>query len=142
MTELYFAYGTNLDPSGMRRRSRTAAAVGPATLRRWTLTFAASGWPTIRPDPAGCVHGLLWRVDAEALQALDEYEDVSGGLYQRVTLDVSDARGHIRPSHVYIANGTSEGPPRPGLVAQLIEAAEQVDLNDAARDLERFLRRE
>ena len=36
---LYFAYGSNLDPTQMRRRCPTSAPAGPATLDGWRLAF-------------------------------------------------------------------------------------------------------
>lgn len=134
----YFAYGTNLDIEQMTARCPTARPLGPAQLRGWRLTFGPSGWPTIRREPMEVLHGLLWMVDQRAMQTLDEYEDVEGELYRRLSVDIHKPSGETVAAEVYAETDAREGAPRAGLVAELIAAARLAGLTDALPALERL----
>ena len=106
----------------MLARCAGAAALGTATLAGWRFVINPDGYGSIAPQPGGIVHGVLWRLGARDLAAINAYENVAGGLYVRRTLPVMHA-GKRRMSLVYIAARRGEGTPRPGYVAIVVAAA-------------------
>ncbi len=107
-----FVYGTLMDDAlvaeltGRRCRKETAVLAG---YRRVT---PAGGFPFIVPDSAAVVHGfLLYELDAEALHALDRYED-EGHLYRRTAVTVSSGgREHSCMTYVGIAAALTRSAP-------------------------------
>ena len=126
----YFAYGSNLVIEQMKRRCPSFAAhpavQGRAVLPGYRLAYPVMshgdwGGGVAGLEPAGpdeAVHGVVYEVDDAALAALDQYEDVAGGLYRReaVTVRLDDGRdcrcityfaipepgGPFRPSRRYV----------------------------------------
>ena len=106
---LYFAYGSNLSKQAMRRRAEASRPLIAAILPGHRLTFESNEPPgskaaffaNIRPD-AGCsVPGALYELDTGALEALDAYEDVQRGVYERAILRVLRADGRLEGAIVY-----------------------------------------
>lgn len=79
----YFAYGSNMSPAQMAERCPGARALGAAALQSWRFHITTRGSASIRPDPDGVVHGVLWRCDAAHFHALDRYEGLHWGNYHR-----------------------------------------------------------
>src|ERR1700752_1388801 len=88
MMRLYFAYGSNMCRAGMASRCRDAVPLGRARLDGYRYVIHVDGYATVRPAPGATVQGILWRVSARDVTALDAYEDVAGGLYRKVSLPV------------------------------------------------------
>jgi gamma-glutamylcyclotransferase (GGCT)/AIG2-like uncharacterized protein YtfP len=126
---LYFSYGTNMDPVGMRERAPGAKSLGPARLGGWRLTFTADapdtgfGVPHIQPDENDEVWGVLWDVAEEDVNALDEYEGIAAGAYVRHTIavsrgdDVVEALTYLAQAHLYRS-------PSKEFVEQIVRGAE------------------
>ena len=104
----YFAYGSNLHPRRLLRRTSSARALGRAWLRGYRLRFHKRG----RDGSAKCnawftgrrtdlVHGFLYRIARGERQALDRAEDVGSG-YDRTRVWVS-VRGRPRAVFTYLA---------------------------------------
>lgn len=72
MSLLYFAYGSNLNLRQMAGRCPDAEPMGPALLRGHRLVFR--GVADVEPARASIVHGGLWSITDECLEALDRYE--------------------------------------------------------------------
>ena len=85
---LHFAYGSNMSRALMGARCRGAEAIGTATLSGWRFVVNPEGFGSIAPRPGGCVHGVLWRLSARDLAAINAYESVDSGLYVRRRLPV------------------------------------------------------
>lgn len=123
---LYFAYGTNMDPDGMKERAPEAVALGAARLPGWRLTFTADspddgfGVPHIDPDPDGEVWGVLWETTEADMRSLDDYE---GSAYTHEVVAVSHD-GRDVEAVVYLAKPTGYRKPSPGFVETLIRGAE------------------
>ncbi len=88
-----FVYGTLMDDAVVEeltgRRFRKEAAV----LAGYCRITPEGSFPFIVPDSAAVVHGfLLYELDAEALHALDRYED-EGHLYRRTAVVVRTGSG-------------------------------------------------
>lgn len=68
----YFAYGSNMNLEQMAVRCPGASPVGSAILAGYRLTERQ--YADIDRSPGSSVNGLLWRVTAADLVALDRYE--------------------------------------------------------------------
>lgn len=106
---LYFAYGSNLSKEAMRKRGPTARPVIAAMLPQHRLTFesnepegsAPAYFANVRPHAESTVPGALYELDEAALDALDAYEDVARGVYERCRLTVLRADGKREPAVMY-----------------------------------------
>jgi Gamma-glutamyl cyclotransferase, AIG2-like len=110
---LHFAYGSNMSRALMRRRCPTAEAAGLARLDGWRFICTHDGYASIVPALGSAVHGVLWRLTPRDLAALNAYESLDSGLYQRRVLPVRQAR-RIVPALAYVGRSPGEGRPRPG----------------------------
>ena len=119
---LNFAYGSNMSGEGMRIRCPQAQAVGPARLDGWRFIINTDGYASIVPSPGGTVHGVLWRLSARDLRALNAYEAIDSGLYIRRMLSVRCGNARQR-ALVFIARRSERGRPRPGYLAPIVAAA-------------------
>src|SRR5919204_4965681 len=134
----YFAYGSNMSRTDMARRCATAAAIGPARLEGWRFIVTGDGYASIVPAPGAVVHGVLWRVSARDLAALNAYENLDSGLYVRRILPVRIVE-RIVAAMVYIGRDRRPGQPRPGYQRVLVAAAREWGLPEAyVRSLERW----
>jgi len=124
---LHFAYGSNMSRALMGARCRGAEAIGTATLSGWRFVINPEGFGSIAPRPGGRVHGVLWRLSARDLAAINAYESVDSGLYVRRRLPVR-CGGVQAMALVYIARRQGEGTPRPGYISLVVEAAREWQL--------------
>ena len=124
---LHFAYGSNMSRALMAARCRGAQAIGTATLAGWRFVINPDGFGSIAPQPGGCVHGVLWRLTARDLAAINAYESVDSGLYVRRRLAVrcGDAQA---VALVYVTRRQGSGTPRPGYVELVVDAAREWEL--------------
>ena len=106
----------------MLARCPGATALGTATLAGWRFIINPDGYGSIAPESGGVVHGVLWRLTARDLAAVNAYENVAGGLYVRRMLPVLH-EGRRERSLVYVAVRQGEGTPRPGYIAIVVAAA-------------------
>ena len=123
----YFAYGSNMDVNQMAERCPGAIQAGVAVLPRHRFLINARGVATIVPDLTERVYGLLWSLSPKHVAALDGFEGVAIGHYQRRYLSVS-AHGLPRLALVYVAVNSEPGPPRPGYVEKILVAARGLGL--------------
>lgn len=104
---LYFAYGSNMDPSQMQGRCPGARALGAARLPGYRLLFRwdSPGWgggvADVQEDGETEVWGVLWEISDEHEAGLDEYEAVADGVYGKRTVTVEAADG-LRDAYLYI----------------------------------------
>ena len=137
---MYFAYGSNMSRGPMRSRCPTAQAANRAVLRGYRFVIMANGYASVVPAAGEEVHGLLWRIGPQDLAALDDYEDVAGGLYRHATLPVLQGDDTVS-ALVYLGCEQREGRPRPGYIALVVEAARECDLPERyIEGLARFAR--
>jgi len=135
---LYFAYGSNMSRGPMRRRCPTAREAGIGVLRGHRFLIMANGYASVAPAPGCDVYGLLWRIGPPDLAALDDYEDVAGGLYVRNTLPVLQD-GQTIQALVYLGCERREGRPRADYMALVVNAARECGLpEDYVAKLERL----
>lgn len=85
---LYFAYGSNMNRAGMAARCPGARALGVAKLTGWRFIIGIDGYASILRAPGGETIGILWRLGARDVAALNAYESLDSGLYSRRQLTV------------------------------------------------------
>ncbi|HKA80727.1 MAG TPA: gamma-glutamylcyclotransferase family protein [Xanthobacteraceae bacterium] len=124
---LHFAYGSNMSRRLMGARCADAPALGVATLSGWRFVINSEGFGSIAPRAGGRVHGVLWRLSARDVAAINAYESVGSGLYLRRRLTVRHGGRHVA-ALVYIASRQGEGTPRPWYIQLVVEAARDWDL--------------
>src|SRR5579884_4304702 len=117
----YFAYGSNLCVRQMALRCPDAADPRPAVLSDHDWLINQRGVATVEPFAGTQVHGVLWQISDHDLATLDSAEGVPVR-YRRDLLTVSTDDG---PSDawVYIDLSVTPGPPRPGYLERIIDAA-------------------
>lgn len=75
-----FAYGSNLDLSGLRHRCPSAQVISPGRLKDYRLGFTrhSTGWncgvADVLPSVGEDVWGLVFEINESDLSALDKYE--------------------------------------------------------------------
>ncbi len=97
---LYFAYGSNMDLSRINGRLGRIPPYQPGKLPGYALRFnkiasehSKEGYANIVECATEAVWGLLYDVSEEELAALDRYEGVSGGHYERKEVKVETDSG-------------------------------------------------
>jgi len=126
---LYFAYGSNLDRALMRANCPTARPLGVAMLDNHRFIIAACGYASVQPRVGSNVPGVLWQITPRDEDALDRYESIATGLYDRATLPVRRQGGRMNVL-VYIACARGTGRPQPGYLERVMAAARDWRLPD------------
>ena len=103
---LYFAYGSNLFPSRLRRRCPSARFRGAAAIDGYRLVFHKIGRDGTAKadfveDGASVLHGALCRIAGEDEPSLDRAEGRGTG-YRRIGVEVY-AAGERTPAETYRA---------------------------------------
>jgi hypothetical protein len=119
---LYFAYGSNMDVNAMGRRCPRSRALGLARLERHRLAVMREGWLTAVRNPSSAVHGVLWDLALSDIAALDRHENLSQGLYVKLTQAVIAERGP-KQAIVYFGVNAGPGAARPAYLAEVLAAA-------------------
>ena len=101
----YLAYGLNLYMAGMRQRCPHARPAGIRLMADAKLVFR--GVADIEYHPGGMVPCGLWEISASDEAALDRYEGVAGGLYDKYDIKI----GRNRTALVYFMNDRGRFPP-------------------------------
>ena len=105
---LYFAYGSNMDAAGLRRRCPKARALGLARLARHRFVLMRNGFASVRRDPVADVHGVLFDLALSDIRPLDRYEEIDTGLYTKVVHPVLRHQGRPVQALLYIGNDPIE----------------------------------
>jgi gamma-glutamylcyclotransferase (GGCT)/AIG2-like uncharacterized protein YtfP len=135
---LHFAYGSNMSRLLMAARCPGAQALGIATLSGWRFVINGQGFGSLSPRAGSRVHGVLWRLTARNLAAINAYESVDSGLYRRRRLPVRCGLGQLS-ALVYLTAQQGEGRPRPGYIHLVVQAARDWNLPERyVRSLQRW----
>jgi gamma-glutamylcyclotransferase (GGCT)/AIG2-like uncharacterized protein YtfP len=121
----YFAYGSNMVASQMATRCPKASVIGVACLQGYKFLINARRVGTVVPDPIHQVYGLLWEINPEDLRALDLYEEVQSGLYEKATVVVEFLSDRRVEALIYLATDQSSGWPRPQYMKDVVAAAKK-----------------
>ncbi|MGB7938967.1 MAG: gamma-glutamylcyclotransferase family protein, partial [Pseudolabrys sp.] len=112
---LYFAYGSNMDRSAMKRRCPGARAVGPGVLEGYRFFVGVDGWGSVRASRGDAVHGVLWRLTPRDIAVLHAYELLHQGHYDVRHLPVRHGSRLLR-AMVYLLRRRAIGMARPGYI--------------------------
>jgi gamma-glutamylcyclotransferase (GGCT)/AIG2-like uncharacterized protein YtfP len=124
---LHFAYGSNMSRRLMHARCAGAREIGLAVLEGYRFIIAGDGYASVVPQPGARVHGLLWRLGARHVCALNRYESLDSGLYHAAILPVR-SRSTSVPALVYVARSRRPGKPKPGFHDLVLAAARELNL--------------
>jgi hypothetical protein len=102
----------------MHQRCPAARDLGTVQLDGWRFLTNQEGYATLTPDPSAYVLGVLWSLTSACEAALDDYEEITTGLYTKVYLTIQDT-----PVLVYLATNVLPGPPRSGYLEAIIAEA-------------------
>jgi hypothetical protein len=131
---LYFAYGSNMDREGMAGRCPRARLIGLARLPRHRFFIMSEGYASIMRDPRRAVLGALWDVPFADIPSLDRYEQVSAGLYSKITQPVvieDKTLGGAKRALVYVGRSARPGKPKPGYLELVLQSARSLGLPDS-----------
>jgi len=123
---VYFAYGANMERAAMRRRCPGAAALGIARLTGWRYLIV-DGYGSVAPARGRQVFGVLWRLTARDLAALNIFESLASGLYRRRLLTVVAGARRAR-ALVYVGRPHGRRRAMPGYQERLVAAAAEWQL--------------
>jgi cation transport regulator ChaC len=124
MKTLYFAYGSNMDEAQMAHRCPGAEMTGVGVLHGYRFIINNRGYATLCAESSGTVSGVLWRLAAEHEAALDRYEGVASGLYDKCYRTVNISESDTVLALVYIDHcNRSIGLPKQGYLEKIIAAA-------------------
>lgn len=123
---LYFAYGANLDVAAMAQRCPRSRLVGVGRLARHRFAIMKEGFATVVRDPQANVHGAIYDLALADIPALDRYEEVSSGLYQKVTQPILRQQGGPVRALVYVGRGgeARNAVAKPGYMEAIIAHAQ------------------
>jgi gamma-glutamylcyclotransferase (GGCT)/AIG2-like uncharacterized protein YtfP len=105
----YFAYGSNMDEKRLRERIGEFERGKIAYLQRYRLVFDKSadspqvGFANIISDKEKVVIGVLYELNHNQLQILDDYEGVAHNQYKRSSVKVIDERKQSIEAMTYLA---------------------------------------
>lgn len=124
---LYFAYGSNMDRAHMKKLCPQAEPMGVAEIVHHAFFISHGGYGSIGRKRLSTVKGVLWKISARDLVALDGYEAVGDGLYQHAFMPVK-FDGKLMKALVYVANDPRQGRCRPEYRRMVFEAAKSWNL--------------
>lgn len=133
MSDLYFAYGSNLKWTWLVERVPSAARRGIAHADGVRVVIDklgrdGTGKANLAAHPGGRAWGFLYRLDADGWRRLDGFE----GGYARLSIDVTDEAGAAVSAQTYRAIEPIAGlAALEGYRALIVEGAREHGLPDA-----------
>lgn len=112
MRRLYAAYGSNLHKGQMSRRCPDAKPIGKTVLKDWRLVFR--GVADVEPHDGSSLQLGLWEISEADERALDRYEGVEFGLYERAVLRLTRTDGSHEDALIYLMREKGVKPPGDG----------------------------
>lgn len=134
----YFAYGSNMWIAQMNSRCPGHVRIGYGILHGYRWIINSHGYATLVTDPDEAVHGIVYTLTATDEKNLDDYEEVSLGLYRKQDCMVKMKEREVK-CLVYIDPVTSEGVPDAAYIARINYGLRDADLPD--NYVERVIRR-
>jgi len=110
LSNLYFAYGADLDLDNLKRRAGHAEALSSASLPGFKLAFFGhdplwdGAMETLVRDPHAVTWGVLYRLDPTAWERLDTLVGATldgSGLYFHYPVEVTTPDGHVHAVRTY-----------------------------------------
>lgn len=105
--EMYFAFGSNMNPERMRQRKAFFTARVGAKLPDYKMSFSfrgpsGCGGGNITPEKGSLVFGALYSLEDGGLDKLDVFEMVAHGCYRREKVTVEALDGETTEATTYI----------------------------------------
>ena len=105
--EIYFAYGSNMNPDRMKKREAffTTRVCGKLLGYRFSFSFARPdgyGSANITPEKNSVVYGALYCLQSGGLDKLDVFEMVKQGCYRREKVTVETLEGEKIEATTYV----------------------------------------
>ena len=98
----YFAYGSNMNLEHMRRLCGwNFTVLGAAFLKNYELGPDIRGYANVRPQAGKQVAGVLYEVDQQSLDALDEFEGYPE-VFSRSEVKVEGEHGQSFTAWIYV----------------------------------------
>ena len=119
---IYFAYGSNMCPQQMAVRCPGGRAFGQAELRDWQFLINTRTYATVKAAPGASTHGVLWSLTPANITALDVYEAVADGMYNKISLIVQIVGEQVE-ALVYIDPVCEPGQPGPDYLQTILDGA-------------------
>ena len=137
----YFAYGSNMWNEQMRKRCPQSRKIGVAVLPGYRWIITTRGYASMVESPEEQVEGVLFEISESDEQALDRFEGVASGNYQKHDLTVRQGN-HDVIAMVYIDPITAEGEPKEEYIHRINAGLADADLSDRyiTRQVRRFIR--
>ena len=128
----YFAYGSNMNLEQMARRCPGAQLGSRARLPSWRYFINGNGYAGIEEFSGSEVCGCLWKLDYRHWEALDQYEGVDGGYYEKKILKVEREIGNEEiDAWVYLSNDYDYWIPSSEYQANVIRGAKDASLSNS-----------
>ncbi len=120
---LYFSYGSNMDRQAMQARCPHALPLGLARLAKHQIFVMEDGYASVRHDQGSMVHGVLYDLPFSDVASLDRYEEVSRGLYRKLTQPILRAGAAPVRALIYVGRDQKAGQPKSDYWAGIVAAA-------------------
>ncbi len=120
---LYFAYGSNMDKAAMQALCPKSRPLGLARLAKHRLFIMEEGYASVRADASAMVHGVLYELALGDVPALDRYEEVSRGLYRKITQPVLRTGAAPMRALIYVGQSKVEARPKADYWQSVVTAA-------------------
>ena len=135
----YFAYGSNMAISQMRQRCPGCRRLGKASLPGYEWIITTRGYANVVAHADAIVEGILYELTRDDEEALDRYEGVATGCYDKAAKTVSFGEEPVE-AMVYIDPITDEGVPRDEYVGRMVRAISEANLSPryVAASMSRF----
>ena len=131
----YFAYGINMDPRHMQKLCPKALLLDRARLEGYRFLINTRGFATLKKDPKGIVHGVVWQVTGDHENLLNEYEGVAEGLYRKETLEVLRSEGGLKiQALIYMADEILVGVPEKEYLENVLFGARSAGPNGLPKE--------
>jgi cation transport regulator ChaC len=124
----------------MLARCPNSQRLGPAQLPGWRWIIAGDGYANVVPAATDRVEGVLFRLAEADEVALDLFEEVATGAYEKLHLPVN-YHGNRTQALVYVGPLSDEGTAAPEYVLRLQAAFADasLDADYLARVVRRFI---
>lgn len=132
---VYFAYGSNLHREQMAKRCPDAVPLGRLKLPGWKLVFRGVADCIPDDEDDAVCYGAVWRITPSDEQALDIYEGVRGGLYEKVYIPIKETPHGETEMLIYCMNSTGIFPPSVSYLRTIEQGYRDFRMPKAARDL-------
>ena len=121
-SDLYFAYGSNMDMRQMLGRCPSAVFVGLSNVKNFEYYIDRKGVASLRPKLGAAAKGILWDIrDPDDWRKLDGYEGVPFDKYRRHYISNRDLAVD-QTCAVYISTTSEIGKPRIGYQEKIVNA--------------------